>query len=137
AARQQERAARNPAPERQQVLEQKQKIRTVERSPELLAQYRKVMKTVIQGEDRLARLGDAYPDALKDHMLLQNAKAKKESLSEWSRRIYEGARYLDKQGRNVVSAQRELRELQEQRNALNGIRGLFRGADKREIDARI
>ncbi|PAP13042.1 MobA/MobL family protein, partial [Salmonella enterica] len=137
AARQQERAARNPAPERQQELEQKQKIRTVERSPELLAQYRKVMKTVIQGEERLARLGDANPDALKEHKLLQNAKAKKESLSEWSRRIYEGARYLDKLGRNVVSAQRELRELQEQRNALNGIRGLFRGADKREIDARI
>lgn len=137
AARQQERAARNPAPERQQELEQKQKIRTVERSPELLAQYRKVMKTVIQGEERLARLGDANPDALKEHKLLQNAKAKKESLSEWSRRIYEGARYLDKLGRNVVSAQRELRELQEQRNALNGIRGLFRGADKREIDVRI
>ncbi|MBV0792644.1 MobA/MobL family protein, partial [Escherichia coli] len=120
AARQQERAARNPAPERQQELEQKQKIRTVERSLELLAQYRKVMKTVIQGEERLARLGDANPDALKEHKLLQNAKAKKESLSEWSRRIYEGARYLDKLGRNVVSAQRELRELQEQRNALNG-----------------
>ncbi len=88
------------------------------------------MKTVIQGEERLARLGDANPDALKEHKLLQNAKAKKESLSEWSRRIYEGAGYLDKLGRNVVSAQRELRELQEQRNALNGIRGLFRGADK-------
>ncbi|MCW7348202.1 hypothetical protein OHD40_00010 [Escherichia coli] len=95
------------------------------------------MKTVIQGEARLARLGDANPNALKEHKLLQNAKAKKDSLSEWSRRIYEGARYLDKLGRNVVSAQRELRELQEQRNALNGIRGLFRGADKREIDARI
>nr|WP_250151989.1 hypothetical protein [Escherichia coli] len=48
------------------------------------------MKTVIQGEERLARLGDANPDALKEHKLLQNAKAKKESLSEWSRRIYEG-----------------------------------------------
>ncbi|PAP04955.1 MobA/MobL family protein, partial [Salmonella enterica subsp. enterica serovar Blockley] len=73
AARQHERAARNPAPVRQQELEQKQKIRTVERSPELLAQYRKVMKSVIQGEEWLARFGDANPDALKEHMLLQNA----------------------------------------------------------------
>ncbi|MCV4998133.1 MobA/MobL family protein [Escherichia coli] len=126
----------------QQELEQKQKIKAVEpvcsaRSPELLDQYRKVMKTVIQGEERLARLGDANPNALKEHKLLQNAKAKNESLSEWSRRIHEGTRYLDKLGRDVISAQRELRELQEQRNALNGIRGLFRGADKREIDARI
>ncbi|MFV2189473.1 MobA/MobL family protein, partial [Escherichia coli] len=64
-------------------------------------------------------------------------KAKIDTLSEWSRRLYEGERYLDKIGRNVVSEQRELRELQEQRNALKGIRGLFRGADKREIDARI
>ncbi|HBJ0828483.1 TPA: MobA/MobL family protein [Escherichia coli] len=134
--------ARDAANAIQQEQEQKQKIKAVEpvrsaRSPELLLQYRKVMKTVIQGEARLARLGDANPNALKEHKLLQNAKAKKDSLSEWSRRIYEGARYLDKLGRNVVSAQRELRELQEQRNALNGIRGLFRGADKREIDARI
>ncbi|MCZ5740528.1 MobA/MobL family protein, partial [Escherichia coli] len=40
----------------QQELEQKQKIKAVEpvcsaRSPELLDQYRKVMKTVIQGEE--------------------------------------------------------------------------------------
>ncbi len=35
------------------------------------------MKTVIQGEARLARLGDANPNALKEHKLLQNAKAKK------------------------------------------------------------
>ncbi|EJB4454775.1 MobA/MobL family protein (plasmid) [Escherichia coli] len=137
--RQHERTERRPAPERQQELEQKQKtkIKAVSRSPELLAQYRKVMKTVIQGEARLARLGDANPNALKEQKLLQNAKAKKDSLSEWSRRIYAGARYLDKLERNVFYAQRELREVQEQRNALNGIRGLFRGADKREIDARI
>lgn len=137
--RQHERTERRPAPERQQELEQKQKtkIKAVRRSPELLAQYRKVMKTVIQGEARLARLGDANPNALKEQKLLQNAKAKKDSLSEWSRRIYAGARYLDKLERNVFYAQRELREVQEQRNALNGIRGLFRGADKREIDARI
>ena len=139
ATRQQERTERSPAPERQQKQEKKQKtkIKAVRRSPELLAQYRKVMKTVIQGEARLARLGDANPNALKEQKLLQNAKAKKDSLSEWSRRIYAGARYLDKLERNVFYAQRELREVQEQRNALNGIRGLFRGADKREIDARI
>ncbi|MBW2919918.1 MobA/MobL family protein, partial [Escherichia coli] len=134
--------ARDAANAIQQEQEQKQKIKAVEPvrsacSPELLLQYRKVMKTVIQGEERLARLGDANPNALKEHKLLQNAKAKNESLSEWSRRIHEGTRYLDKLGRDVISAQRELRELQEQRNALNGIRGLFRGADKREIDARI
>ncbi|MGS3040468.1 MobA/MobL family protein, partial [Escherichia coli] len=75
ATRQQERTERRPAPERQQELEQKQKtkIKAVRRSPELLAQYRKVMKTVIQGEARLARLGDANPNALKEQKLLQNA----------------------------------------------------------------
>ncbi|MCV5283734.1 MobA/MobL family protein, partial [Escherichia coli] len=72
--------ARDAANAIQQEQEQKQKIKAVEpvrsaRSPELLLQYRKVMKTVIQGEARLARLGDANPNALKEHKLLQNATA--------------------------------------------------------------
>jgi len=118
---------------------QSQRYQPAKRSPAALKEYRETVLTLVREENKLARLGsEINHDAIKLHEQFERAKEKQKYLSEWNGRNHQADGYLRiKLGGYVLEAKRELAELQAQRDALNGMKGMFKGAEKRELDERI
>lgn len=124
--------------ERFGLYQEQRKSRPVQRSSGAMDEYRQTARQLARDEARLARFGEANHDAIRLHEQFQRAKEKDKSLSEWSKRNHEAGNYLSiRLDGKVREAKRELAELQAQRDALNGVKGMFKGAEKRELDERI
>lgn len=124
--------------EKFELYQEQRKSRPVQRSSGAMDEYRQTAQQLARDEARLARFGEANHDAIRLHEQFQRAKEKDKYLSEWSGRNHEAGIYLSvKLNGKVLEAKRELAGLQTQRDALNGVKGMFKGAEKRELDERI